>query len=153
MYCSSCGVAVAQGLTYCNYCGAKLNRAEDSGNESSDVRPGGLLTMMVATFVMGTFVIAMLMGVMKVIVNFGFVPIMFFTLLSFLIMLTLEGIFIKLLFSRKRGSHEPRETQQNNRGTTKELAAKSRLPIEPIPSVTEHTTRAFDPVYSERKWN
>jgi predicted amidophosphoribosyltransferase len=148
MYCSSCGVAVAQGLTYCKNCGAKLNRT-DSGNESSDIRPGSLMTMMVATFVMGTFVIAMLMGVMKVIVNFDFGVILAFTMLSFLIMLVLEGIFIKLLLGRKRGGHEP--NQQNNRATTKELEAQSRVPIEPVPSVTEHTTRAFDPVYSERK--
>lgn len=150
MYCSSCGVAVAQGLTYCKNCGARLNSG-DRDDTQPDVRPGSLLTLMVATFVMGTVVITMLMGVMKVILHFDLGLIMAFTLLSFLIMLTLEGIFIKLLFSGKRDDREPRETQQNNRATTKELEAKSRLPIEPIPSVTEHTTRAFDPVYSERK--
>ena len=150
MYCSSCGVAVAQGLTFCKNCGGKLSRT-GSGNESPEIKPGGLITMMVATFVMGTFVIAMLMGVMKVIVQFDLGLIIAFTMLSFLIMLTLEGIFIKLLFSRKRDDHGLRETPQDNRGTTKELEAKSRQPIEPIPSVTEHTTRAFDPVYSERK--
>jgi predicted amidophosphoribosyltransferase len=148
MYCSSCGVAVAQGLTYCKNCGAKLN-STDSGTESSEIRPGGLITMMVATFVMGTFVITMLLGVMKVIVQFDLGLIIAFAGLSFLIMLVLEGIFIKLLFSRKRRDVEP--NHQNNRATTKELEAQSRLPIEPVPSVTEHTTRAFDPVYSERK--
>jgi hypothetical protein len=150
MYCSSCGVAVAQGLTYCKNCGGRLN-STDSGTESSEIRPGGLITMMVATFVMGTFVITMLLGVMKVIVQFDLGLIIAFAGLSFLIMLVLEGIFIKLLLSRKRNAHDPRETQQNNRGTTKELESESRLPMEPIPSVTEHTTRAFDPVYSERK--
>jgi hypothetical protein len=40
MYCSSCGVAVAQGLGYCNYCGAKLNGANgDSVNKTSEVKP------------------------------------------------------------------------------------------------------------------
>jgi hypothetical protein len=107
--------------------------------------------MMVATFVMGTFVITMLMGVMKVIVQLDLGLIIAFTILSFLIMLVLEGIFIHLLFRRKREATELRETEQDNRGTTKELESKSRLPIEPVPSVTEHTTRAFDPVYSERK--
>lgn len=150
MYCSACGVAAVQGLTYCKNCGAKLNPAE-TGNESTDVKPGNLLTLMVATFVMGTVVITMLMGVMKVVLNFDLGLILAFTLLSFLIMLTLEAIFIRLLFQRKRADHESRETHQNNRVTTKELEAESRRPIEPVPSVTEHTTRAFDPVYSERK--
>jgi uncharacterized protein (DUF983 family) len=149
MYCSSCGVAVAQGLTYCKNCGAKLNSG-DRADKQPDVSPGGLVTMMVATFVMGTVVITMLMGVMKVIVQFDLGLIIGFAGLSFLIMLVLEGIFIHLLFRRRRDD-ERRETRQNDRVTTKELEAQSRLPIEPIPSVTEHTTRAFDPVYTERK--
>ncbi len=150
MYCSSCGVAVAQGLTYCKNCGAKLNSTE-TVSESSDMKPGNLLTLMVATFVMGTVVISMLMGVMKVILNFNVGLILAFTLLSFLIMLVLEGIFIHLLFRRPRREHEPQETQRNSRATTKELEANSRLPLEPISSVTEHSTRAFDHVYSDRK--
>ena len=105
--------------------------------------------MMVATFVMGTFVITILMGVMKVVVQFDMGLILAFAGLSFLIMLMLEGIFIKLLFSRKHRDQEP--NQQTNQTTTKELEAQSRLPIDPVPSVTEHTTRAFDHVYSERK--
>jgi predicted lipid-binding transport protein (Tim44 family) len=148
VFCSSCGVAVPQGLTYCKNCGAKLTHPA-TANEPPEIRPGGLITMMVATFVMGTFVIGMLMGVMKVIVQFDMSLIVAFTILSFLTMLTLEGIFIKLLFSRKRG--QPESSQQNNRAATKELEAESRLRVEPVASVTEHTTRAFDPVYGERK--
>ena len=36
MYCPSCGVAVTQGLTYCNYCGAKLSH-EDSDDKTGFV--------------------------------------------------------------------------------------------------------------------
>jgi len=151
MYCSSCGVAVTQGLTYCNYCGAKLNYA-DSGDKPPEIRPGGLVTMMVATFIMGLFVITIFMGVMKTVLHFEYGPLVAFTMLGFLIMLLLEGIFIRLLFRPlKRRDSEPRNTFQNNRGSTKELEAQSRMPLEPIASVTENTTRAFDPVYSERK--
>jgi len=151
MYCSSCGVAVTQGLTYCNYCGAKLNYA-DSGDKPPEIRPGGLVTMMVATFIMGLFVITIFMGVMKTVLHFEYGPLVAFTMLGFLIMLMLEGIFIRLLFRPlKRRDSEPRNTFQNNRGSTKELEAQSRMPLEPIASVTENTTRAFYPVYSERK--
>jgi predicted lipid-binding transport protein (Tim44 family) len=155
MYCSSCGVAVTQGLTYCNYCGAKLNYA-DSPDKPPDTRPaglvGGLVTMMVATFIMGLFVITIFMGVMKTVLHFEYGPLVAFTMLGFLIMLMLEGIFIRLLFRPlKRRDNEPRNTFQDNRASTKELEAQSRVPLEPVASVTEHTTRAFDPVYSERK--
>ena len=157
MYCSSCGVAVTQGLPYCNYCGARLSTG-DSGDKPPDIRPGGpfepaafLVTMMVATFVMGLFAITIFMGVMKKVIQLDTGAMLGFTRLSFLIMLLLEGIFIFLLFRRKPGEKQSRDTQQNNRASTKELEAQSRLPIEPIASVTEHTTRAFDPIYSERK--
>ena len=151
MYCSLCGVAVTQGLPYCNYCGAKLNSG-DNGDKPPDIRPGGLVTMMVATFVMGLFAITIFMGVMKSVLHFEYGPLVAFTMLSFLIMLLLEGIFIRLLFyPLKRRDSEPRNTFQHNRASTKELEAQSRMPLEPIGSVTENTTRAFDPVYSERK--
>ena len=155
MYCSSCGVAVTQGLPYCNYCGAKLSSG-DSGDKPPDTRPaglvGGLVTMMVATFVMGLFAITIFMGVMKTVIHLDTGAMLGFTSLSFLIMLMLEGIFIRLLFRPiKHRDGEPRNTFQNNRASTKELEAQSRVPMEPISSVTEHTTRAFDPIYSERK--
>src|SRR2546421_4033496 len=153
MYCSSCGVAVTQGLAYCNYCGARLSSG-NSGDKPPDIRPGGkeyLVTMMVATFVMGLFTITIFMGVMKKVIQLDTGAMLGFTTLSFLIMLLLEGIFIFLLFRRKPGEKQSRDTQQNNRASTKELEAQSRQPMEPISSVTEHTTRAFDPLYSERK--
>jgi len=108
------------------------------------------VTMMVATFVMGLFAITIFMGVMKAVLHLETGPLLAFMLLSFLVMLMLEGIFIFLLFRRKPGEKQSRDTQQNNRASTKELEAQSRLPMEPA-SVTEHTTRAFDPIYSERK--
>ena len=150
MYCSSCGVAVTQGLTYCNYCGAKLNHG-DSGDKPPDIRPGGLVSMMVITFVFGLFAITIFMGMMKAVLHFETGPLVAFTMLSFLIMLMLEGIFILLLFRRKPVHDEPRDMRRNDRATTKELEAQSRSPLEPVPSVTENTTRAFDPIYSERK--
>ena len=151
MYCSSCGVAATQGLPYCNYCGAKLSTG-DGDNKPPDIRPGGLVTMMVATFVMGLFVITIFMGVMKTVIHLDTGAMLGFTTLSFLIMLMLEGIFIRLLFRPiKHRDSEPRKTFQNDRASTKELEAQSRQPMEPVSSVTEHTTRAFDPIYSERK--
>jgi predicted lipid-binding transport protein (Tim44 family) len=155
MYCSSCGVAVTQGLPYCNYCGAKLSTG-DSGEKPPETRPaglvGGLVTMMVATFVMGLFAITIFMGVMKTVIHLDTGAMLGFTSLSFLIMLMLEGIFIRLLFRPiKHRDSEPRNTFQNNRASTKELEAQTRLPMEPVSSVTEHTTRAFDTIYSERK--
>jgi hypothetical protein len=152
MYCSSCGVAVAQGLSYCNYCGAKLSGAKgDNVTESSEVRPESLVAAMVGVFVFGLVAITMLMGVMKAVLNLNVGQILAFTLLSFLIMLSLEGVFIRLLLRRKRGPEEAGDAVLLKGQATKELdAAQARALPESAPSVTEHTTRAFEPVHNER---
>ena len=152
MYCSSCGVAVAQGLSYCNYCGAKLSGAKgDNVIESLAVKPELLVTSMVMTFVFGLAAITVFMGVMKTVLNLYVWQILALTLLSFLIMLLLEGVFIRLLLRRKRGTEEAGDTVLLKGQATKELdAAQERILPEPVTSVTEHTTRAFEPVYTER---
>ena len=150
MYCSSCGVAVAQGLSYCNYCGAKLNGVKDEARiKSSEVKPEMLVAAMVFVFVFGLAAITLLMLVMKdVLGNVG--QVLALTLLSFLIMLSIEGVIIRLLLRRKRGTEEAEDTMRLKGQATKALdAAQARALPEPMPSVTEHTTRTFEPIYNE----
>src|SRR6266566_4103984 len=152
MYCSTCGVAVAEGLSYCNYCGAKLSGAKgDNPIEPAAVKPETLVAAMVFVFVLGLGAITVLMGVMKAVLHLELGQILAFTLLSFLIMLSLEGVFIRLLLRRKRGAEEAGDTVLSKGQATRELdVAQSRGLPQPTPSVTEHTTRAFDPIYTER---
>ena len=148
MYCSACGVAINQGLTYCKNCGAKVPREDE--HQPTQPKPESILARMVATFVMGLLAICALITVLKA-VQFEFGPLMAVTMLSFLIMLALEGVFIRLLF-RKRQRAEDKDTKFNSaQPTTQQLEAQSQFPLQPVDSVTEHTTRAFDPVFSERK--
>ena len=152
MYCSTCGVAVSQGLSYCNYCGAKLSGARgDSVVKSPEVKPEILVAAMVFVFVLGLGAITILMGVMKAGLGWNVGQILAFTLLSFLIMLSLEGVFIRLLFRRRRDTEEVGAPVLLKDQATKELdAAPARGLPEPVTSVTEHTTRTFEPVYTER---
>jgi hypothetical protein len=152
MYCSYCGVAVAQGLSYCNYCGEKLNGAKGDGIiKSPEVKPEMLVAAMVFVFVLGLGAITVLMGVMKAVLHLDLGLVLFFTLLSFLVMLSLEGVIIRLLFRRQHGVEAAGDTGPLKGQATRELdAAPARALPEPMPSVTEHTTRAFDPIYSER---
>ncbi|HSE30863.1 MAG TPA: hypothetical protein VLA93_04715 [Pyrinomonadaceae bacterium] len=150
MYCSSCGGAVVKGLSYCNHCGAKLNTNE-SIDKASGVKPDLLVTSMVATFIFGIAVITMLMGVMKVILGLNVQTILVFIALPFLLMLCLEGVFIRLLLRRNRGTSETTDKLRAKQHETNELdAAHARALPEPIPSVTEHTTRAFEPIYRDQ---
>src|SRR5207253_5097424 len=122
MYCSSCGVAVAQGLSYCNYCGAKLNGVKgDNVIKSSEVKPGTLVAAMVFVFVFGLVAITALIGMMKAVLNLNVGQILAFTLLSFLIMLLIEGVCIWLLLRRTRGTEETNDTMLSKEQATKEL--------------------------------
>jgi uncharacterized protein (DUF983 family) len=153
MYCSSCGVAVAQGLSYCNYCGAKLGAANgDNAADSSGVKPGLLVAAMVGLFILGLTAIAVLIGMLKAVVGFDLPILLAITLFSFVLMLVIEGILIGLLLKGRRGAKEAGDGARLKEQTTKELGEAQALGLaEPVPSVTEHTTRAFDTIYSERK--
>jgi predicted amidophosphoribosyltransferase len=148
MFCSACGVAVNQGLTYCKNCGAKVSREDE--RRPAEPKPENIILMMVATFVMGLCAIGALMVVLKAI-QFDFGPLMAITMLSFLVMMGLEGIFIRLLFrGRARDKHKDSNLLKPQ-PTTNQLEAQSQFPLQPVESVTEHTTRKFEPVLSERK--
>lgn len=152
MYCSSCGVAVVQGLSYCNYCGAKLNGVKgDSVTRSREVKPELLVSSMVVVFIFGLAAITILMGVMKTALDLPAERVLGFALFPFLVMLLLEGVFMRLLLRRKHGAEEAREAAPSKDQTTRELhASQARGLPEPAPSVTEHTTRTLAPVYNER---
>ena len=149
MYCSSCGGAIARGLSYCNHCGAKLNTSENL-QETREVRPNQLVIWMVATFIFGTAVITMLMGVMRVILGLNVEAVLVFGTVPFLLMLILEAVFIRLLLGNRATSETNGRTLAKQKETNELDAARPRVLPEPIPSVTEHTTRAFEPVYRDK---
>ena len=152
MYCSSCGVANAQGLSYCNYCGAKLGGAQgDAVVTSSGVKPELLVSAMVGAFVLGLVAIAVLVGVLKAVAGFDLPFLLAATTLSFVLMLVVEGVLIGLLLSGRRGTRGAGDTGRPKEQTARELGeAQARVLPEPVPSVTEHTTRTLEPVYRER---
>src|SRR5689334_17585810 len=100
MYCSSCGVAVAQNLTYCNHCGAKTNQdTSDSIVRTTEMRAEwAIMSSMAALFVCGLVAISILLGVMKAVLKFQDGPLLAFAFLSFLILIGLEGVYIARLF-------------------------------------------------------
>jgi hypothetical protein len=152
MYCSSCGVAVAEGLSYCKNCGAKLVGVKGGRDLTSPhVRPEMLVSAISALFIFGLVAITMLMGVMKVVLEMPVERVLAFSLVPLLLLLIVEGVFIRLLLSSKRGIAEAGNEGSLKGSRTKELDAAQPLGLpQPTPSVTEHTTRAFDPIYTDR---
>ena len=152
MYCSNCGIAVAETLSYCNHCGARLNSSNQNKVATSrEVKPELLVSSMVTTFVLGLLAISVLLGVMKSVLGLELGQLLAFAALSFLIMLSLEAVFLRLLLRRSGRAEEPARTEALPEQTTKELAAPSVQALrEPLSSVTDHTTRAFEPIYTDR---
>jgi uncharacterized membrane protein len=124
---------------------------DDNRGKSGELRPETLVFGMLATFVFGIIAITALMAAMKNAIGMQLGEIVPFAAVCFLLMLILEGVFIGLLLQRTR-ARKPSAIARLPEKTTKELDAVPRHSLpEPVSSVTEHTTRAFEPIHSERK--
>jgi len=153
MYCSSCGAESAQGLRYCTRCGADLNPPE----QLAPPKPRGLVWIV-------AFGIAMMMGVPAGGIAMVFdripplldkgLPLWFLTSLAIisLLMMSVATILLSRLlspvFKSYLASGEPAKT------TTQKLTAGRQEQLEAPPvvisSITEETTRSFEPVPHER---
>jgi hypothetical protein len=152
MYCPSCGGAVARALTYCNHCGARLTGTEDDKIQRRSEQD----SESIAWAILGALAVGLggtigLMAVMKEVVHFNMAWITGFTILSFLLVITVEAVLIRqLLHQGRRGGLI--ETDSPPRQTTRELeGSPARMLSEPVPSITEQPTQVFEPVYRERK--
>lgn len=143
-----------RGLSYCNHCGAKLGGAKgDATDGQSKTLPESLIWAMVSVFVVGMGTTIGLMAMLKQLLDLNQGIILAFGLLGFALMIAVESVFIYLLLGRRRTGARGAGDREESRGqTTRELdAAQARALPEPVPSVTEQTTRAFEPAYTERK--
>jgi predicted lipid-binding transport protein (Tim44 family) len=153
MYCPSCGVAIAANLTYCNFCGAKVNSEKtDTLGKTTELRYDSfIMSAMVGLFVLGLIAISVLLGVMKAVLQFEAGQTISFAFLSFFVLVGLEGILISRLFRKKSSRDKSGDYAQSSMHTTKELEAQSRVNMEPVASVTDHTTRTLDPIYNDKR--
>jgi hypothetical protein len=153
MYCSSCGAAMTQGLSYCNRCGANLKLSESL---APSTKPAGLIWVI-------TFGIAMMglpfpafiviFALIKELKEAGF-PLEYLMVLAAISLLTVFGAvemlsrFLPPLVKAYLQSGEPVESKKSelNGRTPAQLEAAR----EPASSITENTTRAFEPSYRER---
>lgn len=150
MYCSSCGVAVAKGVSFCNYCGAKLT-STDTEREFRDVKPGLLISAMAGIFVLGLPGIAFIIFMLNAALRLDPPSTMAFAWAAFFLLIALEVVFLTLLLIGKLRKDRSRQERELPGSQTNELEAKYAGSLaEPVSSVTEHTTRAFDPIPRER---
>lgn len=152
MYCPSCGSEIAVEVKYCNRCGANLSLA--SASNSALMRTPIKLTL--PTIVLGLTItggLGIIIGGATELAQMQVHPAAITWMVIFS-MATLFGCTALLLRFWSKMLSMNREIQQQPHyvrpamQTTKE---RQQIPprLEPMPSITEHTTRTFSPAYRE----
>jgi hypothetical protein len=140
MYCAACGTPLTPGLSYCNRCGMHLKERDSSKQPVT-----AYLTAITLVGVLGLCL--MLFGAIALKDGAGFNEdiIGIFMLMSFVIIGVVEFSLCRQL-SRVNRAAEKRDAlpPMMHAGIPNELrAAQPRSLNEPIPSVTENTTRTL----------
>jgi hypothetical protein len=141
MYCATCGTPRASGLSYCNRCGASLK-------ERADSKTGAITAFLIAISLIGVAGLGIMLGGALTLTREAHLDgalVGFFMLFTFLIVGITEILLVRQL-SRLTGAGDirgmdapqqfvmPAEFQPNPVRT---------LP-DPIPSITENTTRTLE---------
>ena len=145
MYCANCGAALGPGLSYCNRCGFNLR-------EKSESKTGVISAFLTAITVLGTVGLAiMLFGaiVLRRKANLDPELIGIFMTFIFLLVGLTEFMLIKSL-SKVLDSKDSKEVRSLPGPVTNDLRLPQASSLgEPLPSVTENTTRTLE--YARRE--
>ena len=148
MYCSACGSAIPPELSYCNRCGARVGGSkDDSIAKTTSTYPESLVWAIVAVFVCGLGAIIGMMAVMKKVVGFDAGIILAITYISLFMTLAVVGVFVAMLLKTRMHAKESIDNAELKEHQTKELTEGHTVFQEPLSSVTEDPTRAFEPIY------
>lgn len=141
MYCSTCATPLTPGLSYCNRCGANLKEREDPKAEPVS----GYLTAITSIGLGGLGIMLGGAIAMKNGAEFPEALIGIFMLMTFFIVIVVETFLCVQLsrLTRHKGNLNSLAPQQPVMPA--ELrSAQPRSLAEPVPSVTENTTRTLE---------
>ena len=141
MYCAACGTPLTPGLSYCNRCGASLKERSES---KSNAIPA-FLTAITLIAIVGLGIMLGGALTLKRDADMAQEIVGFFMLFTFIIVVVTEVLLVRQL-SRLTGKaeHTMPTPAPSFVPATEARALPARAPGEPIPSVTENTTRTLD---------
>ena len=144
MYCPSCGVECTQGLKYCKRCGANLNASASHEEPRINFsKVAGMFWPIAAVCIVG--IIGLLITVTEM-ARMNFEPRFLLGIVAFIaaMIFGIVGLMIWLLL---RLTGIPHTGDQRPDDRIQKEPGPLRLPEMPfaVPSVTEHTTRNFEP--------
>lgn len=151
MYCQSCGAETNRELNYCSRCGASTS-PETELVPISLTKPALSIGLTVALITLGGFAL-LITGAVKLAEVFKVPdPIMAVIVMGMLTIAFCDFMLLRLLGRIINTALDARkETPSPQKKTLKRDTSRQLGPpqFEPVPSVTEHTTRTFTPVYRE----
>ena len=141
MYCAACGTPLTPGLSYCNRCGSSLReRTEPKSNAIPAFLTAITLIAIIGLGIMlgGALTLSRDAGMPQEIVGF-------FMLFTLIIVVVTEVLLFRQL-SRLTGNVEPKVVTPSPAfvPVPEARSLPARTPGEPIPSVTENTTRTLE---------
>ena len=152
MYCQTCGSALAHKTRFCNRCGTQLVPASDVTLDKTPAEKR-LDEYLDGLFWISVFGLAFIIGGTVLLAKFGLRDLIVFgyLILSTVIFLINFGFSLWGALSIMRSSKDGKLTMQPGHDT-RELTPPKIEPL-PIPaaSVTENTTRSFEPIDYKRE--
>lgn len=148
MYCQTCGTQMAPVLSYCPRCGAgrSLTKISDAdGSAAPPVSPDSLIWAIVVSTVV---VLGLILGGLIALKGSGVDEAMIWTFVSlcFFALIGVDAMFLRLLRGLRSGGQRENDTNRLMESARRQLAkTPGRALGDAVPSVTEHTTRTFEP--------
>ena len=141
MYCAACGTPLTPGLSYCNRCGASLRER----SEPKSVAIPAFLTAITLIAIIGLGIMLGGALTLKKDADMAHEIVGFFMFFTFIIVVVTELLLFRQL-SRLTGNVEQKVVPpaSNFVPVPEARSLPARTPAEPIPSVTENTTRTLE---------
>jgi Na+-transporting methylmalonyl-CoA/oxaloacetate decarboxylase gamma subunit len=154
MFCPSCGIEDTIGLPYCNRCGANLGSASLPVNEIAPIsvtKPILIIGVVMLFLTLGGFA-GVLSSAIELATRAGggdlSMAVVFFGMITILtIDILLFRLLSKLINAALSSPKVPPKKQTIQAQEQLRFGRPNTARLEPAPSVTEHTTRFFEPVY------
>ena len=153
MYCPSCGAELTLELKYCNRCGANIATPVAPVRELVPISltmPTVVIGLTVALLTLGGFAV-LIEGAIKLATIFHVPdPIMAILVLGIGTIIACDILLLRLLSRMVRATLDiKKEAPSLPRPQSRETPRQLSPQLEPVPSVTEHTTRTFSPMFRE----
>ena len=152
MFCPSCGSEISVELKYCNRCGANLSTTP-AVNAGPPPKSFGLALPSIVLGLTITIGTGIIFSGAKDLAEMH-VPAAFLTWMVIFAMATIFGctaLILRFWFKVLSLNRESQQPPIQSRSQMQIPPARQQFPppLEAVPSVTEHTTRTFSPVYRE----